>query len=142
MSHSRFLQSFWAKFSYHIEGICCRHVYVLQSIGFASKYCNVSATLEFLGHVFVDLKTRPDIAAFVSIFPSLTKEAYEANRDVRLMHNMLFMLKKTRDVGLSFPPLDVKLLQQVAITDGCFANRSDSSSQAGFLTALMDCNGL
>ena len=83
------------------------------------------------------VNTRPDIAAAVSIASSVTEKDH-TSKDNLVLNDIVNKLKKTKEIKLQYPKLDLESIRLLVYSDSSFNNRKNGKSQLGFLIALAD----
>lgn len=79
--------------------------------------------------------TRPDIACAASFLAQSTMKSFDATK-IHLVNRIIRHLKKTADLQLQYPKLDVETLSVVVYVDSSFNNREGNRSQLGFIVLL------
>jgi hypothetical protein len=86
---------------------------------------------------------RPDLCAFVSLASSVTSSSF-CRLDVSMINSRVQYLKRTRDIQLRYPHLDVANLRLLVYADASWRasyasdSSSDGASQVGYVVLLAD----
>lgn len=81
--------------------------------------------------------SRPDLCCAINRAAQVTKEMFcerhvsELNKAIEYAHN-------TKDLSLTYGPMDRETLHRRAYSDASFANNDDLSSQLGYIVLLCD----
>lgn len=108
----------------------CKLQMVLPGASF-DEYRSLRAKLMWTSH------TRPDIACAVAMASQTTRETF-SEESVLFLNRIVSHLKRTSQLCLVYPKLDMNSLCVVVYTDSSHDNLEDQKSQLGFIICLMD----
>lgn len=81
--------------------------------------------------------SRPDLCCAINRAAQVTAETF-CERHVRQLKKAIQYAHNTKDLGLTYGPLDRETLHLRAYSDASFANNDDLSSQLGYIVMLCD----
>jgi len=83
--------------------------------------------------------TRPDVACAISMTARHTEETFSQTA-IKEVNAIVRYLRKTRDLSLNYPRLDVNTLRIAVYADSSFNNRENARSQLGYIIILADAS--